>query len=65
MKIVRLLTLVALALAIWVIYTKFSPTNELENLNSKEFEKAIMSNQNSVVIDVREVEEFQSGYIPH
>jgi rhodanese-related sulfurtransferase len=64
MKVDRILTLVAIGLAIWFVYTKFIPMNGLENLSSKEFEKAINSNQNSVVIDVREVDEFNSGYIP-
>jgi hypothetical protein len=63
MKVDRVLTLVALGLAIWFIYTKFVPMDGLDNLNSTEFEKGIMNSQSSIVIDVREVDEFKSGYI--
>jgi predicted sulfurtransferase len=64
MKLKTILTLLVICVALWFLYSQFSPTDGLKNLGANEFQKEINESKDHLVIDVREVHEYKAGYIP-
>jgi rhodanese-related sulfurtransferase len=64
MKLSAIFTVLAVLLLGWFVFNQFVPLNGLANLSDKEFQKQITANHNAVLIDVREPNEYKSGYIP-
>lgn len=60
-----IMNVLIIALIAWFIYTRFAPTKGLKNLSTKAFENELMTNKNKVIIDVREPQEYKTGYIPN
>ncbi|MDR6884200.1 rhodanese-like domain-containing protein [Bacillus sp. 3255] len=46
-------------------FVRLAPLKGLKNLNANDFQKAIESSSNKILIDVREKTEFKNGYIPN
>jgi rhodanese-related sulfurtransferase len=64
MKMKTILTIFVVGVALWFLYSQFSPTDGLKNLGADEFQKEINESKDLLVIDVREVHEYKAGYIP-
>jgi rhodanese-related sulfurtransferase len=65
MKMNTMLTILIAVAALWLFYSQFAPTKGLKNLDTDKFQKEINeSKEKLLVIDVREVDEYNSGYIP-
>lgn len=62
MKMSTVLTIVLVGIALWYFYNQFSPAKGFKNLSANEFRNEIKG-KDKVVIDVREIHEYQSGYI--
>lgn len=59
-----LINILFIVLLIWFVYTRFGPAKGLKTLRDEDFRKEIESSPNRILIDVREPNEFKSGYIP-
>lgn len=62
MSINAVINVVVVALLVWFVYSKFRPVNNLKTLTADEFRQAMKASQIRV-IDVREADEYKSGYI--
>lgn len=51
-------------LLIWFAYTRFGPAKGLKTIREDEFRKEIEGSPSRILIDVREPNEFKSGFIP-
>jgi len=45
-------------------FVRLAPMKGLKNLKANDFQKAIESSVNKILIDVREKNEFKNGFIP-
>lgn len=50
--------------AIWFIYTRFAPAKGLRTLTATQFGDELKQQNNAILIDVREPQEYKSGSIP-
>lgn len=48
----------------YIIFSRFAPVKGLRNLDSRPFQEELERNKNKTLIDVREPQEYQEGYIP-
>ncbi|MCQ6557761.1 rhodanese-like domain-containing protein [Paenibacillus mendelii] len=53
--------IVALA---WFVYKRMAPVKGLNNVNAAAFQKQLSSSTDKLLLDVREKNEYKSGYIP-
>lgn len=55
---------IMIVLLVWFVFKQFTPVKGVKNLNGKEFENELKrSENNSQLIDVREIHEFRQGRI--
>lgn len=59
-----ILTISMYALLGWFVYTRFAPIKGLRNLKGNEFAEGVNQGSKNFLIDVREPQEFKSGFIP-
>jgi rhodanese-related sulfurtransferase len=64
MKMNTMLTILIAVVVLWFLHSQFAPTKGLKNLDADKFQKEINESKEKLVIDVREVDEYNSGYIP-
>lgn len=63
MDITTGINIVVSVLVAWFLYTRFAPVKGLKHLNEKEFAVHMEKEPKSWLIDVRDPNEFQGGYI--
>ena len=50
---------------LWFLYTRFAPVRGLKNLKADDFKNRQERSSNKILIDVREPNEYKSGFIPN
>lgn len=64
MDVNLMIRIAVIALLVWFIYSRFAGVKGLKNLRTEQFQDALKTNRNKVLVDVREASELKRGYIP-
>ncbi|WP_232695489.1 rhodanese-like domain-containing protein [Brevibacillus daliensis] len=56
-------TIILYALLAWFLYTRFGPVKGLNTVSAEEFKEKMSQRGKVVLIDVRQPDEYKSGYI--
>lgn len=64
MSFTTILLLIAYAVIIWYVISRFVPVKGLENLKSDQFKERVNQKSRVMLIDVREPHEYKAGHIP-
>ncbi|MFS0556921.1 rhodanese-like domain-containing protein [Brevibacillus sp. 179-C9.3 HS] len=64
MSFTTILLLLAYAIIIWYLVSRFLPVKGLENLKPDQFKERVNQKSRVLLIDVREPHEFKGGHIP-